>query len=142
MFRYPSFPLHPALSSGAMAIPADGPPQAGTVRDGRQMPLPWPSGQVPCRQLGSVICGGRARPARSAEKSNRVPEPSIVNDQWQEPPLWPIFAQSAVPPDEVWKAINAEHAEKREFTMMLVLQKHPQAPGAEWVVLRLRKPAG
>jgi serine protease Do len=45
-------------------------------------------------------------------------------------------------PDDVWKAINAERAEKREFTMMLVLQKHPQAPGAEWVVLRLGQPAG
>jgi serine protease Do len=45
-------------------------------------------------------------------------------------------------PDEVWKAINAERAEKREFTMMLVLQKHPRAPGAEWVVLRLHEPAG
>ena len=45
-------------------------------------------------------------------------------------------------PDDVWKAINAERAEKREFTMMLVLQKHPKAPGAEWVVLRLHEPAG
>ena len=45
-------------------------------------------------------------------------------------------------PDDVWKAINAERAERREFTMMLVLQKHPQAPGAEWVVLRLPEPAG
>ena len=45
-------------------------------------------------------------------------------------------------PDEVWKAINAERAERREFTMMLVLQKHPRAPGAEWVVLRLHEPAG
>jgi serine protease Do len=45
-------------------------------------------------------------------------------------------------PDDIWKAINAERAERREFTMMLVLQKHPKAPGAEWVVLRLREPAG
>ena len=45
-------------------------------------------------------------------------------------------------PDDVWKAINAERAERREFTMMLVLQKHPRAPGAEWVVLRLHEPAG
>ena len=44
-------------------------------------------------------------------------------------------------PDDIWKAINAERAEKREFTMMLVLQKHPRAPGAEWVVLRLPGPA-
>lgn len=40
-------------------------------------------------------------------------------------------------PDDVWKAINAERAEKRELTMMLVLQKNPKVPGAEWVVLRL-----
>jgi S1-C subfamily serine protease len=45
-------------------------------------------------------------------------------------------------PDEVWKAINAERSEKHEFTMMLVLQKHPRSPGAEWAVLRLREPAG
>jgi serine protease Do len=45
-------------------------------------------------------------------------------------------------PDDVWKVINAERSEKREFTMMLVLQKHPKAPGAEWVVLRLREPTG
>jgi serine protease Do len=45
-------------------------------------------------------------------------------------------------PDDVWKAISAERAESREFTMMLVLQKHPKAPGAEWVVLRLHEPAG
>jgi hypothetical protein len=46
-------------------------------------------------------------------------------------------------PNDVWKAINVERAEKkREFTMMLVLQKHPRAPGAEWVVLRLQGPAG
>jgi serine protease Do len=45
-------------------------------------------------------------------------------------------------PDDVWKAINAERAEKREFTMLLVLQKHSRAPGAEWVVLRLQEPAG
>ncbi len=45
-------------------------------------------------------------------------------------------------PDDVWKALHAERAEKREFTMMLVLQKHPKAPGAEWVVLRLREPTG
>ena len=29
-----------------------------------------------------------------------------------------------------------------EFTMLLILQKHPKAPGAEWVVLRLQEPAG
>jgi len=45
-------------------------------------------------------------------------------------------------PDDVWKALNAERAEKREFIMMLVQQKHPRAPGAEWVVLRLHEPAG
>ena len=45
-------------------------------------------------------------------------------------------------PNDVWKAINAERVDKREFTMMLVLQKHPRAPGAEWVVLRLQGPAG
>jgi serine protease Do len=45
-------------------------------------------------------------------------------------------------PGEVWKAINAERGEKREFTMLLILQKHPKAPGAEWVVLRLHEPAG
>jgi serine protease Do len=45
-------------------------------------------------------------------------------------------------PDDIWKAINDERAERREFTMMLVLQKHPRAPGAEWVVLRLQGPAG
>jgi serine protease Do len=45
-------------------------------------------------------------------------------------------------PDDVWKAISAERAARREFTMMLVLQKHPKAPGAEWVVLRLHEPAG
>jgi serine protease Do len=43
-------------------------------------------------------------------------------------------------PDDVWKAINAERAEKREFTIMLVLRKHPRTPGAEWVVLRLQEP--
>jgi serine protease Do len=45
-------------------------------------------------------------------------------------------------PDDIWKAINAGRAESREFTMMLVLQKHPKAPGAEWFVLRLHEPAG
>jgi serine protease Do len=45
-------------------------------------------------------------------------------------------------PDDIWKVINAERAERREFIMMLVLQKHPRAPGAGWVVLRLREPAG
>lgn len=53
-----------------------------------------------------------------------------------------VDKDSTASPDEVWKAINAERAAKREFTMMLVLQKHPLAPGAEWVVLRLREPAG
>ena len=45
-------------------------------------------------------------------------------------------------PDDVWKAINAARADRREFIMILVLQKHPKAPGAEWVVLRLQGPAG
>jgi serine protease Do len=45
-------------------------------------------------------------------------------------------------PDDIWKAINAGRPESREFTMMLVLQKHPKAPGAEWFVLRLHEPAG
>jgi serine protease Do len=44
-------------------------------------------------------------------------------------------------PEDIWKAIDAERAEGREFIMMLVLQKQPKAPGAEWVVLRLRAPA-
>jgi serine protease Do len=45
-------------------------------------------------------------------------------------------------PDDVWKAINAEREERREFTLMLVLRKHPREPGAEWIVLRLQEPAG
>jgi serine protease Do len=53
-----------------------------------------------------------------------------------------VDRDAAASPDDVWKAINAERAEKREFTMMLVLQKNPKAPGAEWVVLRLQEPAG
>jgi serine protease Do len=44
--------------------------------------------------------------------------------------------------DDIWKAINAARAERREFTMMLVLQKHLKVPGSEWVVLRLQELAG
>jgi hypothetical protein len=39
----------PAASS------ANGLPPARTVGDDRQMRLPWPSGQVPCRQPAAVI---------------------------------------------------------------------------------------
>jgi serine protease Do len=53
-----------------------------------------------------------------------------------------VGRNAAASPDDVWKAINAERAEGREFTIMLVLQKHPKAPGAEWVVLRIQEPAG
>ena len=53
-----------------------------------------------------------------------------------------VAKEATASPDEVWKAINVERTEKREFTMMLVLQKHPNMPGAEWIVLRLQGPAG
>jgi hypothetical protein len=48
----------------------------------------------------------------------------------------------AASPDAVWKAISSQRTEKRECTIMLVLEKHPRAPGAKWVVLRLQEPAG
>jgi S1-C subfamily serine protease len=53
-----------------------------------------------------------------------------------------VDRDAAASPDDVWKALKAERAEKREFIMVLVQQKHPRAPGAEWVVLRLHEPAG
>jgi serine protease Do len=53
-----------------------------------------------------------------------------------------VNGHATASPGDVWKAINAERAERREFTMMLVLQKHPKAPGPEWVVLGLPEPAG
>jgi hypothetical protein len=53
-----------------------------------------------------------------------------------------VDSDATASPDEVWKATNAERSEKREFTMMLVLRKHPKAPGAERAVLRLQEPAG
>jgi len=53
-----------------------------------------------------------------------------------------VVRDATATPDDVWHAIDAERAAKREFTMMLVLQKHPHAPGAEWVVLRLPESAG
>jgi serine protease Do len=52
-----------------------------------------------------------------------------------------VDKHAAASPDDVWKAISAERAARHEFTMMLVLQKHPRTPGAEWVVLRLQEPA-
>ena len=57
-------------------------------------------------------------------------------------PAHKVQRDATASPDDVWKAINAGHAEKHEFTMMLVLQKHSRAPGAEWVVLRLEQAAG
>jgi len=53
-----------------------------------------------------------------------------------------VDQETTASPDDVWKAIRAARAEKHELTMMLVLQKHPKSPGAEWVVLRLPGPAG
>jgi hypothetical protein len=54
------------------------------------------------------------------------------HDEWRHHPARGQDATAS--PDDVWKAINAERAERHEFIMMLVLQKHPRAPGAEWVV--------
>lgn len=50
-------------------------------------------------------------------------------------------AATALPAD-VWHAINAERAAKREFAMLLVLQKQRKAPGPSWIVVRLPESAG
>ncbi|HET6305893.1 MAG TPA: trypsin-like peptidase domain-containing protein [Rhodopila sp.] len=52
-----------------------------------------------------------------------------------------VRGQQVAAPTDVWAALTAARADKRDFVMMLVLPKTRDTPGPKWLALQLMQPA-